>query len=312
MQIDDPQIKHLKRFLESPAAMDLPVDSKYSTTAMRGLMSVTLSLALGVGSLLACSSNEDPSGSTGGRDAGSIPAPRDTGAGVPDATGSDTGIQVDLGVMEEDAGPTDAQEDAGTGGEDAGPRLCGNGEVDPEEECDEGENNGRLRCGEDCRWRYAASCVACEDAQCVNGDGVSLAEGCFGLRGTASAGDGRGRPLSELCAEMYLCIRRTRCDFLDRGQLGVFEPGIDRDLLPCYCGDVAPLDCLDPTVPVNGPCQQEFEAATEYVPDLGNPLDRGQNIFNFLECFEPAAGCGAGNLTNCSMFLCSEECGYTF
>src|SRR5262249_5401001 len=57
----------------------------------------------------------------------------------------------------------------GNGGEDMGP-LCGNGVVDPNEDCDDGPNNGKAgdRCGQLCSFACNED-VTCDDHNACNG-----------------------------------------------------------------------------------------------------------------------------------------------
>ncbi len=94
--------------------------------------------------------------------------------------------QPDAGpTTQPDAGPT-TQPDAGQPGVDAGPELCGNGTIDPGEECDGsalgsqtceglGYAGGDLGCQADCTFDKSA----CTEAACGNGT-VDTGEDCDG------------------------------------------------------------------------------------------------------------------------------------
>ena len=74
------------------------------------------------------------------------------------------------------------------GGTDAKPLLCGNGTVDPNEDCDDGDNNGGVGhpCNTTCHWaclddNYCADSEPCNGAEtCTDhrcGPGAALADG---------------------------------------------------------------------------------------------------------------------------------------
>lgn len=131
--------------------------------------------------------------------------------------------------------------------------VCGNGKLDPMEQCDDGNTVGGDGCSPSCSQESPAercdgvfrdsdvsqSCAACVCANCG-----SETLGCL------DAEDDRTRML---CTEAIQCAARTGC------------AGIG-----CYCGNALAPDCLNLPGAANGPCLAPIVAAagTDFPPDV--------------------------------------------
>ncbi|MDR7422954.1 MAG: DUF4215 domain-containing protein [Armatimonadota bacterium] len=140
--------------------------------------------------------------------------------------------------------------------------ACGNLRIDPGESCDTGVAS--FRAPGDCTplCTRKDECLACAALECP------LAfDACLDMTGVAQAGLGAGLPRAQLCGRLRECVARSGCAeatmaasrrFL--GQERAPSQAVPR-LEHCYCGN-AELACLLPGT-ANGSCQREIEALLE-------------------------------------------------
>jgi hypothetical protein len=117
--------------------------------------------------------------------------------------------------------------------------LCGNGVVDPGEDCDPPgtpATSYAAGCDASCH-ATAALCGVCEASKCDALFGQTGAWGCAGLTGAAKTN----------CAALIACIRTSHC------------AQATNDAQACYCGTATDLGCLSGNA--NGACKAQYEAA---------------------------------------------------
>ncbi len=222
--------------------------------------------------------------------------------------------------------------DGGAGGDtNTNKSVCGNGAIEPGEQCDDGNTKSGDGCTADC----LKDCEVCEKTFCtavrgaLAGDNGWVQEdkkspnnlysgpkGCFELEGTASpAGPAGAVPRSELCAAMVDCIRREKCEQLlpidtpDPKSARDYSPAVALPFMRCYCDldvtDGFSTKCGNPAQFKAGKCKREIQEASE-----------GQEVNNVLMgLITGGKPLGVGNLLlqACDKSLCTEEClpGYT-
>lgn len=227
----------------------------------------------------------------------------DEGAGG--GEGGETGVAPGYGGETGTAGTTGAVGPVGgTGGASAGtagsgggggPPVnlnCGNGAIDPGEQCDDGNKLSGDGCSSTCQ----SACETCEKNECVNYDPdfENYYEMCYSMPGRAAGGPATGVPRDELCAAVLDCVRATNCGRRN-GEFGI-------DFVTCYCQfEVGRQDqCNDPNF-VRGPCYKEFQEASEQE-------GIGSTLFGLLSAFGRAVGPAYRLLSSCDKYVCRDEC----
>lgn len=146
---------------------------------------------------------------------------------------------------------------------------CGNGILEPDEECDPPVVGS---CDTSCRRpaMVPRSCGECTATFCRE-----EAPGC------SSLADDPGR--HALCVRLLACVRRTNCRAITGSKTA------------CYCGAVPTTTCLG-VDSAAGPCRAEVEAAAESTDPsvvairFNNPAYATGAVFNLLAC--EAESCG--------------------
>jgi cysteine-rich repeat protein len=157
--------------------------------------------------------------------------------------------------------------------------VCGNGEVEPGELCDDGNTVSNDGCSSTCQVEAdQAMCLsllgtntACSQCTCL--DCRPQAVACYG----SSSADANAR-----CEAMVACGRENDCSGAD-----------------CYCGTIDDFTCIVFGI-ANGPCRPQVEAAA-YSTDRYVILSRSSNTDYPL---------GRANaLATCVRAECASECG---
>jgi hypothetical protein len=150
------------------------------------------------------------------------------------------------------------------------PGPCGNGRIDPGEECDPALNRG---CNERCLFvQTVGACQSCVNRNAVEGN-CQLNLGCTFLSGHDR----------ELCLALVRCMRETECANVD-----------PRD---CFCGSAKGVACESSP---NGACMSEMQAAAK----SSVPLDINANFFSL----ERPLGHATAELA-CEHDFCGPSCG---
>ncbi|HVU02315.1 MAG TPA: DUF4215 domain-containing protein [Polyangiaceae bacterium] len=186
---------------------------------LSGFAAVCALLVTGI-SAASCSSDNGTTPPTG---TGGSSGTGGGGQGGADASTAGSGNSPDSGTggTSGDAGPS---EDAGP---QPDPALCGNGQLDPYEDCDDGNKKTRDGCENSCRW----TCTSTRDSLCQDGDYCNGREVC-NENHTCGASPG---PLPD----------DTRCGVANVCKSGVCVPAA------AICGDtllVDPEECDPPNV----------------------------------------------------------------
>ena len=145
--------------------------------------------------------------------------------------------------------------DAGVAAPDAGSaEACGNGIVDLDEQCDD----GNLVAGDGCAdCQLAGPCRQClEQATLLAGDEPgSRFRGCYLTQDVITEGPAGSLPVAFVCARLLQCVRKAQCA----------EGSV---LYPCYCGTASIDDCQMGKAQPDGPCRQDYEAGAETTDPL--------------------------------------------
>jgi len=180
-------------------------------------------------------------------------------------------------------------DDGGVESEAAAPAAtCGNGILEPGEECDDGNKLDADGCSSFC-----TNTKVCDDCLAQNCDpdflpacSSSAAQSAAG--GNAEQGPAKGAPRLDLCHDLYVCAERTGCAFATvQGATG------------CYCGTGGGSVCFTVKGAANGKCKAEVEAATE--------TTEGSAIQGFLGSTRLGVG-WATTLLQCAFDACPDEC----
>jgi cysteine-rich repeat protein len=177
-----------------------------------------------------------------------------------------------------------------TGGSAGGPpaTICGDGQLDPGEQCDDGTMNGTA--GDVC----SATCTknACE--ACVQAMGGTSCAGCNAL--TADA----GASAKTECEQILTCTRTSKC------ATGPLSGMFSDPTIACYCGSLDEDTCfdsftVDPANLPSGDCVNEISQ----VAAPGSP----PIVFGTLY-FDTSGPLGAAiQRARCEAVLCPSECG---
>jgi cysteine-rich repeat protein len=202
-------------------------------------------------------------GMGGGHDsAGSQNTPEAGGGGEPSSEGGDgpimsggkagTGGKGGAGGMSGKAGMGSSG-----GSKPTGP--CGNGKMDPGEECDDGNTQSGDGCSSQCKNK----CETCEASWADNPFNLdSYYQLCYESKEYAMGGPADGAPRAGLCDDVVECIRREKCAY----PLGLGTGSPRLDATPCWClNDTKKPDtpCYDQAHIVPGPCLAQFQNASE-------------------------------------------------
>jgi cysteine-rich repeat protein len=164
------------------------------------------------------------------------------------------------------------------------PPFCGDGNVDPGEECDDGNSTDGDGCSAACAEEAtaalceAAPADACEECGCT--ECASEMAACNNLAGVAAEGPGAGIAKSTLCQEVVLCGREAAC----RGTA-------------CFCGDIDLVTCL--LEGPQGPCVGPISAAAETT----SPVD-----VSARQSTPGYAVAAANAVSTCTVNSCTAEC----
>jgi len=143
----------------------------------------------------------------------------------------------------------DMTDGGGVDGEAGAPTsTCGNGTVEPGEECDDGNTLDADGCSSFC-----ANTKTCDDCLKENCD-PDLLPLCSNLKdqGNAEQGPGKGAPRQDLCRDLYSCALKSGCAFVSAQEAAY-----------CYCGARGGSACFAAKGLANGDCKAEIEAASE-------------------------------------------------
>ncbi|MBU6160646.1 MAG: DUF4215 domain-containing protein, partial [Myxococcales bacterium] len=206
---------------------------------------------------------------------------RDTGGRELDPV-ADAGRIIDSGSRPDDATDTTA---------DVAPEVlsaCGDGTVDPSEECDDGNPEDGDGCSALCRLEGARTCEACDTPNDCAFAGSSCVELSDGRVCLPTCEDG-------VCPEGWSCVGNTVC--VPPGRACADAP------LPEDCGSGDDddgdglVDCADPDCDGNPLCPEPVELCANGVDDDGNgPVDCADSAcLTDPACDEPAVEvCGGG------------------
>lgn len=178
----------------------------------------------------------------------------------------------------------------GTGGldipESGTHSLCGNGRIDSEEQCDDGNTLDEDDCSSICTDNRP--CLACTGNNCPFDPVVQPR--CADFPDSTSQG---------ACYAAYACMVRTEC-FLSTH--AILDGGVVDGVLSCICGTTGLLACKDGGG--NGPCKSEIEAAFRAAPGSLTVVDDNAIINSFGDITIPAGA--ALNLMQCEHDYCGD------
>ena len=261
--------------------MSTPTSSGSSTprAASRGFR---LALALLVPYVVVgCHSNSPPPAPCGPLDSG---LPNGAGGrGRDGGEGGKGGESSDADGREASASDADRATDAGDA--TSPESTCGNGRLDPGEECDDGNLVDGDGCTRLCTDNHL--CEAClknstepDNSLCPE----AAFPPCAGLQGYAPAGPAAGEKRSELCLAVYDCVFEEKCATTGIGD--------------CYCGSAKGLSCASQGA-ADGKCKDAIEAGME----SSDP----STIIQHLGNVQLPAGV-AVSLFSCAEDNCQREC----
>lgn len=225
-------------------------------------------------------------------------------AGAPSAgasQGGNGGAKAGGGSMLGDAGTAD-----GAGAPPTGP-VCGDGKLEPPEQCDDGNAISGDGCSANCQ----SSCEKCEKNVCPLYDRffdteADLAFGaCYTPSGKILKGSAAGYERAEVCRELVDCIRQESCGQVKNGILKVYRCWCDVDWYKAGAAvacktEPDPANPQDPTRFVPGPCASLFQDAAES-PGLSS-VESAFSAVNLAE------GRALRLIGNCDNRVCTEEC----
>jgi cysteine-rich repeat protein len=204
--------------------------------------------------------------------------------------------------------------------------LCGDCQISPGEDCDDGNNANGDGCSSKCRAEQCGNNSVdfgefCDDGNTLYGDGcdpdctvgnacrscsfrscIATADTCYNLPGAASNGPRKGTARALLCGGLTECVNRTGCAGNTAASVlnGLAGPRVQA-IENCYCG-TAGADCFEPGR-ANGSCRAEVEAALETIEP--------SEIFGRLSGSNPSfpVFAAAAALQECARSSCQTSCG---
>jgi cysteine-rich repeat protein len=237
------------------------------------------------GAMSTAGSSGDAGAATGGAPSGGSGGLNNGGGGSPIALGGGD----DLG-------------DAGAAGTTGAPDQCGDGVVEPPEECDDKNKISGDGCSAACK----SSCETCESKVCsldtidFNMDSGPSFAGCYGPnQATITTGPAVGVLRTQVCSDLIDCVRHEKC-----GQR--FGDSEDVRFLRCWCDvdwsniGTAVQKCTNDATFVPGKCASRFQDASE--GDALADIPKSQQSTN------KALGAALRLLQTCDERVCVEEC----
>jgi len=206
--------------------------------------------------------------------------------------------------------PTGGTSNGGSGGGDPNP-LCGNTQIDGDEECDDGNRISGDGCSAQCK----SKCEECESVKAAYWNPGPPTTGdedwydlCYRDETSAEGGPAAGVSRADLCHDAVECIRQTGCARITKllpgkppGALALYTTAVV--FTPCFCENELPPDaspigvpdeCYSEAKAIKGPCYDELLEASEgdTTADLTArltrqiyPLGRAYNLLNETDWF---------------------------
>jgi cysteine-rich repeat protein len=275
---------------------------------LRAIAQLGTAAILAIAVAAGCGSSDDSSnkpGSGGNTGSAGTPSGGTSGAGASSAgsagtAGTGNGAGFAGGLMMGQAGSPEA------GAPNTPSAVCGNGTLDPGEECDDGNTKD----GDGCSSICTNKCELCEAAaKCAtdpNSDSLNAFDLCYGTGAfattPASAGPAAGTARNKLCQSLVACLRKSNCAAQDP----------DLPFTPCYCGSADQADCQGAAGPKgaaatgpSGPCVNEFANAAE----SRTYSDIASRLGTVRESDTGAAvGAAMSIITACDAVACPRQC----
>ncbi len=203
----------------------------------------------------------------------------------------------------------------GNGGTSGAPMtgpVCGDGKIEPPEDCEDGNTESGDGCSADCQ----SACEICEQNVCPTFDfpdehtTPSAYDDCYKLSGIIMTGPAMGVTRAEVCRELVDCIREEGCAqtkgplfdtkrcWCDKDWVGPELP--DRNRVTECQTEPDPKTPNDPTKFIPGKCASLFQDASES-PKL-------QDVLSVLFATDLAEGAANRLLSKCDTRVCTEEC----
>ena len=193
--------------------------------------------------------------------------------------------------------------------------VCGDGHLDPGEECDDGNDIS----GDGCSWDCRTACEICEQQVCPLYDEAptlqsttSAYDDCYKATGKIPRGPATGVQRAEVCQELVDCVRQENCA-QTRGPVLKLEkcwcdkdwnlakvPGTNLSPLTACTSDPDPSNPLAPSAFIPGKCASLFQDGSEAptLPDVAR---------SFTAVYRPI-GMAFRLLATCDTRQCAEEC----
>lgn len=197
------------------------------------------------------------------------------------------------------------------GGAPTGP-VCGDGKIEPPEQCDD----GNAISGDGCSANCESSCEKCEKNVCPlwdisEGDEVtsSAYEDCYRANGKITQGPAGGYTRAEVCRELLDCIHQEDCGQPTGVIVRVESCWCDKDWTGKVAGASPGQQCVispdpsnpqDPTKFIPGKCASLFQDASEG--------DRLSDVIAQLQAPRRAEGQALRLVKSCDARACAEEC----
>jgi cysteine-rich repeat protein len=185
--------------------------------------------------------------------------------------------------------------------------VCGNGKIEPPEQCDDGNAISGDGCSADCQ----SSCEKCEKNVCplypdLSQNPDTAFDGCYKLSGKIVKGPATGYERAEVCRELVDCIRdegcaQTRGDRFDFRRCWCDQDWTSNKQPTTACTtDPDPSNPTDPTKFIPGKCASLFQDASEG--------DKLVDVVKALVATNLAEGRANRLLSECDTRICTEEC----
>ena len=192
--------------------------------------------------------------------------------------------------------------------------MCGDGVIEPPEECEDGNTVSGDGCSSDCR----SSCEKCEREVCPLLDvdteqGYSAFVGVYQATGTIATGPATGAARAEVARALADCIHTQNCSQTKSFLFKTYRCWCDHDFntttgtnafglcqLPADPTDTDPFHPKDPNHFIPGKCAQEYQDASE--------ADTLAAVAASVASVSKAEGAVNRLLENCDARNCTEEC----